>query len=135
MIVPSHKSSLHADHRQRQKLRVTTSTSLADKYHGLKSLQVNLQFYEADGIRKMTEVKYSVNLRHARSVFLFACPKEDCVEGDFDLSQKLASAVAEHEALASGELCCQGQRRRALKGDACGCHSVLRYTLNLDYRS
>ena len=132
MIVPQSKPSLRADHRQRQKLRVDGSANLADKYQRLKSLTVNLRYYEADGIRMMTEVKYTVNLKHARSVFLFTCPRDDCVEGDFDLSRKLARAVAKHQTTASGELCCQGRRQGIIKGEACCC-SVLRYTLALNY--
>ena len=132
MKIPNSKLSLRANHRQRRKLRVDASANLADKFKGLRSLKVNLEYYEADGIRKMTEVKYTVNLKHARSVFLFTCPREDCVEGDFDLSRKLDRAVAKHQTTASGELCCQGRRRGAFKQEACCC-SVLRYTLTLNY--
>lgn len=130
--MPQHRISPRAEHRQRENLRINASPTLADKFRGLKSLTVDLAFYEAGGIRRKSEIKYTVNLANARSVFSFTCPNHECVGGDFDLSEKLASAVAAHLATTSGEMCCQGWQSKTTI-DSRHCHSVLRYQFSLEY--
>jgi hypothetical protein len=127
-----HKTSPRAEYRQRENLRINASHNLAEKFHGLKSLTVDLAYYDAGGIRKTAEIKYTVNLANAKSVFSFTCPNNECVGGDFDLSEKLASAVAAHLVTATGELCCQGWQSKTTIESA-RCHSILRYKFNLGY--
>jgi hypothetical protein len=127
-----HKPSPRAEYRQRENIRINASPNLAEKFGGLKSLTVDMAYYLAGGTRMTTEIKYTVNLANAKSEFWFACPNHECVGGDFDLSEKLASAVAGHLATTTGEMCCQGWQSKSTIESA-RCHSVLRYKLNLEY--
>jgi len=52
---------------------------------------VDLTYFNADGIGQNNEIKYTVNLANAKSVFRFDCPNGECVGGDFDLSQALTT--------------------------------------------
>jgi len=131
-MIPKPKTNARAEYRRQQTARMEASPSLAEQYGGLSSLTVNLEFFEAGGTRKITEIKYTVNLTHARTVFGFHCPRDNCVGGDFDLSQTLADAIASREATATGELHCCGRQGFVAAESTC-CHSVLRYELNLEY--
>ena len=121
-----------AEFRQQENLRINASPNLAEKFHGLKSLTVDLAYYDAGGAHKTSEIKYTVNLANAKSAFSFTCPNHECIGGDFDLSDRLASAVAAGLAFTTGEMCCQGWQSKTTIGSA-HCHNVLRYKLNLEY--
>jgi hypothetical protein len=77
-------------------------------------------------------MKCKLNLEHAKAVLLFACPGVECLGGDFDLSEVLATAVAEKHKVAKGELRCRGARKRGDR-ERVPCQTLLRYKLNLDY--
>jgi hypothetical protein len=127
-----HRTSPRAEYRQQENLRINAAPNLAEKFCELKSLTVDLEYYDAGGVRRTSALKYRVNLANAKSAFSFACPNNECVGGDFDLSEKLASTVNAHLATATGEMCCQGwQSKTAI--DSTRCHSVLRYKLTLEY--
>ena len=85
--------------------------ALAEKYHALKSLTVDLAYYDSEGLIRSSQIKYTVNLGHARSVFRIGCHNYECVQGDFDLSDVLAESVAAHRTTVSNEMCCQGWSR------------------------
>lgn len=120
------------EHRQKEQLRIGASATLADEFQELKSLEVELQYFEPVALRRMSHIKYTVNLAHARAVFSFHCPNTECVGGDFDLSQEVAKAVAGHRKMVSGEVCCQGWlHKNAINSARCG--HVLRYALQLRY--
>ncbi len=121
-----------AEHRQAQRLRVEESVSLAQKYPNLKSLKGNLSFVEREGITKTAEIKYSANPEHAKSMLVFACPLAECYGGDFDLSAKLAQAIAKHQTKLAGDLHCVGIHKKA-SGEIVPCRSVLRFNLTLGY--
>ena len=130
--MPPPKANPRAEFRQQENLRITASSTLAEKYHDLKSLMVELAYFQSDGIRQATEIKYTVNLAHAQSAFSVNCRNDECVGGDFDLTEKLAGAVAAREISTSGEVCCQGwQDRTTIESERC--HTILRYKLNLEY--
>jgi hypothetical protein len=120
------------EHRQAQRLRVDEAVSLADKYPHLKTLKVALEFVDREGMTKTTEMKYSANPEHAKSVLVFVCPVSECCGGDFDLTAKLAEAVSERRTKVTGETPCLGSYKKA-SGQVSPCRSVLRYTLNLVY--
>jgi hypothetical protein len=130
--MPQIKTSPRAEYRQRENLRINASPNLAVKFRGLKSLTLDLAFYDAEGLHKTSEIKYTVNLANAKSVFSFSCPNNECVGGDFDLSEKLAEAVAAHLTTTSGELRCQGWQSKTTI-ESTHCHRVLRYKLSLGY--
>jgi hypothetical protein len=128
----SPKNSPRKDHLLKEQQRVLASPSLAETFDQLKSLTVDLGYYSPDGTTKSSQVKYTVNLEHAKSVFRFGCHNHECVRGDFDLSAVLAQAVAARRTSVSGELRCQGWRNRA-GIDTVPCHNLLRYKLTLKY--
>ena len=121
-----------AEYRQQEGQRVKDSATLTDTFKKLKSLTVDLAYYDPEGVTKSSQIRYEVNLDNVKSVFRFNCPNNECIRGDFDLSEALAKAVAEHRKTASGEMVCQGWRSRTTI-DTVRCHNVLRYKLSLGY--
>jgi len=126
------KLGARAEYRQQEGQRVKESASLADRFRRLKSLTVNLTYYNPDGVTKSSEIKYEVNIANAKSVFRFSCPNNECVQGDFDLSDVLADAVDAHRTSVTGEIACQGWLSRAAI-DKTHCHNILRYKLTIMY--
>ena len=123
---------LRAEYRNQEGERVKASPSLADKFQKLKSLTVNLGYYNPKGVAQNGQLKYAVNLENARSVFRFRCLNDECIQGDFDLTEELASAVAHKHTDVSGELSCQGWQSKTTV-DSVHCHNILRYRLTLTY--
>ena len=107
---------------------------MADKFPELKALTIDLGYYDSEGFARCSQIKYTINLEHARSMFCVACHNQECVRGDFELSAAIAGAVAARETNASGEIRCQGWRSRSTI-DTVPCHNLLRYALTLDYHS
>jgi hypothetical protein len=105
---------------------------MAEQYPQLKSLKAALEFVDREGMTKTTEMKYSANLEHAKSVLVFVCPSSECCGGDFDLTAKLAEAVSKRRTKLVGEMHCVGSHKDA-SGLVAPCRSLLRYTLNLAY--
>ena len=126
------KSNPRAEYRLLQNQRAKDSASLAEKFPGLETLTVSLAYFDSEGFSKHSELKYRVNVQHAKSMFCFVCPSSDCVGGDFDLSGELAKAVAAKVKLAAGELRCAGWHKTP-KVERVPCEIVLRYKLSLDY--
>jgi len=126
------KNSPRALYRHEQGQRVLDSASLSATFPKLKSLTVDLALFDPQGLSRSSEVKYTVNLEHAKTVFRFACHNHDCVAGDFDLSGVLAEAVAARKELVVGELHCEGWRNRTTIGSH-KCRNLLRYKLVMRY--
>jgi len=126
------RHSPRAEYRLQENQRVNDSANLAEKFHDLKSLTVDLAHFAPDRLARTSEIKYTVNLAHAKAVFRFNCTNDECVGGDFDLSAALADAVAAHRTTASGEVICQGWRSKA-SIDRMPCNHILRYRLSLGY--
>jgi hypothetical protein len=133
-IMPLRNIGPRAEYRQQQNQRANGSPSIADKFPQLRSLTVDLAYFNADSVGQTNEIKYTANLAHARSVFRFDCSNIECVGGDFDLSDALTNAYVEHRATAAGETRCQGWRSKTAVGN-CRCQNLLRYTLHLGYES
>jgi len=121
-----------AEYREQEGQRVKDSATLASRFAQLKSLTVDLAYYDPSGVNKGSEVKYRVNLDGAKSVFRFNCPNKECVRGDFDLSEELADAIATRQTAVSGERTCEGWRSKTTI-DTVHCHNILRYKLALEY--
>jgi len=126
------KTSPRNEHLQREKIRVEGSPSLAERYPEIKSLTVDLAYYDPAGRSRNSQIKYSVNLQHSRSVFQFACHNYECVGGNFDLSIELSRAVTARETYVDGEIRCEGWRNHA-GIDTNPCRNLLRYELVLEY--
>jgi hypothetical protein len=131
MMLPR-KANPRAEYRLREIQRVNNSVSLAEKFPKLESLTVNLVYFDCDGLTKTGEVRYKVNVHHAKSVFSLVCPSGECAGGDFDLSGAVAHAVTGRCKVAEGDIRCQGFRTRP-KEDKAPCHNLLRYKLTLGY--
>jgi len=127
-----HKIGARAEYRLQEDQKIKDSASLAEKFQKLKSLTVELAYFNPGGVTKSSQIKYTVNLANAKSVFRFSCLNNECVGGDYDLSEALATAVAARRTSATGEICCQGWRNRATI-DTIHCHNILRYKLTLGY--
>ena len=126
------RTGARAEYRQQEGQRIKDSNSLADRFGQLKSLRVDLSYFDPEGVTKTSEIKYTVNLVHAKSVFCFNCPNNECVRGDFDLSEQLAQAIAAGETTVTGEMACQGWRSKTTI-DTLRCANLLRYKLSLTY--
>jgi Cdc6-like AAA superfamily ATPase len=120
------------EHREQESQRVKDSPSLADRFRKLKSLTVDLSYYDPEGVTKTSQVKYTVNLANAKSVFRFNCPNTECIRGDFDLTEELAGAVAKKRTTVTGEMVCEGWRSKTTI-DTVRCANILRYKLTLAY--
>ena len=127
-----HRFGPRSEYRMQESQRVKNSPVLAEKFPKLKSLTVNLEYYGPENLSKISQIKYSVNVANARSVFRFNCPNTECISGDFDLSDQLAKAVAGRRTTVEGEMKCQGWRSKTTI-DTVHCHNVLRYKLTLEF--
>jgi len=126
------RTSPRGEYLQQENLRVLESVSLAAKFSALKSLTVDLGHFDPEGRSRHSQIKYTVNLEHAKSVFRVACHNHECVRGDFDLSEVLVEAVGARRKVVTGELCCQGWRSKTAI-DTLPCRNILRYTITLGY--
>ena len=68
-MMPPRKANPRAEYRLSETLRVNSSVSLAEKFPKLKSLKVDLLYFDADGTTKTGELRYKVNVQHAKWVF------------------------------------------------------------------
>ena len=130
--MPPRKANPRAEYRLREIQRVNSSVSLAEKFPKLKTLRVDLLYFDPDGLTRTGELRYKVNVAHAKSVFSFVCQSGECLAGDFDLSDAVTDAVARRRKVVEGEIRCQGSRTRP-KEEKRPCHNLLRYKLTLGY--
>jgi hypothetical protein len=120
------------EYREQQNQRVKDSPTFSEMFPDVKSLALDLGYYNSVGTTKNSQIKFIPNLQNARSVLRVDCLNNGCIRGDFDLTKELDDAVAEHRATVTGELCCQGWQSKTTI-DTVPCHSILRYTLHLEY--
>src|SRR2546425_438565 len=128
------KFTPRADYRQQESQRTNESASLSEKFRELKSLTVELAYFSPEGVTRNRQIKYMVNPGHAKSVFRFDCLNDECIRGDFDLSEALGRAVAARQTTVTGEMCCQGWLSKTTI-DRVHCYNILRYKLSLEYFS
>ena len=131
-MMHSPRTSPRSEYLQQENLRVLGSPTLQGKFPNLKSLTVDLGYFDQEGMARSSQIKYTVNLDHAKSIFRVGCHNQECVRGDFDLSDVVSQAVQAGRESVSGEICCQGWRSRATI-DTVPCHNILRYKLTLSY--
>jgi len=129
---PPTKTNPRAEFRCHQIQRANDSVSLAEKFPKLKSLRVDLTYFDSDGLTRTGELRYKVNVSFAKSVFSFVCPCGECMGGDFDLSAAVAGAVGRRSRSAEGELRCEGWRTKP-KQEKTPCQNLMRYKLTLGY--
>jgi hypothetical protein len=129
---PPPKSNPRAEFRRHQIQRANESATLAATFPELKSLRVDLTYFDSDGLTRTGELRYTVNVSFAKSVFSFVCPCGECIGGDFDLSSAVAGAVGKRRKIAEGEIRCEGWRKNPKK-DKEPCQNLMRYKLTLGY--
>ena len=117
---------------QEERERMKLAASLAETFPDLKTLSALLSYFGPFGRTAQSEVKCTFNLVHAKALFRFDCPNNECVGGNFDLSAALSRAVAERRSTVNGELRCQGWQSKATIDRVC-CDHVLRYKLTLGF--
>jgi len=132
IIIHTAKPNPRREFRLKQRERIEASPGMAEKYPHLKSLQVNLKYFDANGTSQTGAMKYKLNVKQARSAFWIACHLTGCTGGDFDLSKALAKAVAGRRKVVTGEARCEGTRERGHR-EMIPCETLLRYKLNLNY--
>jgi hypothetical protein len=120
------------EYREREKKRVKESPLLVETFRQLKSLILELGYYDSTRSTQNAQVKYVPNLETTKAVFRIDCPNQECVGGDFDLTRPISEAIAKHQTTASGELVCQGWLSKTTINTV-PCHNVLRYKLSLGY--
>ena len=121
-----------AEYRRQEGQRVNESVTLAERFAELKSLSAELAYFGPEDIARSSQLKCTFNLAHAKSVFRFDCPNQECVEGDFDLSADLAKAIAARQTTVTGEAVCRGWRSKTTI-DTVPCGHILRYKLTVGY--
>jgi hypothetical protein len=131
-MMPPRKTNPRAEFRLREMERINSSVSLAQKFPKLKTLRVDLSYFDPDGLTRTGELKYKVNVVHAKSIFSFVCQSGECLAGNFDLSEALTHAVTHRRKSVEGEIRCEGTRERPKEGKK-PCHNLLRYKLTLGY--
>lgn len=131
-MMPPRKTNPRAEYRLSQIQRANESVTLAEKFPKLKSLKVDLSYFEPDGLSRTGELRYTVNVEYAKSMFSFVCQSGECLRGDFDLSTAVAHAVGKRNKIVEGEIRCPGTRVRPKEG-AQPCQNLLRYKLKLGY--
>ena len=120
------------DYRRQEGQRAKESASLSEKFRDLTSLTVEFGYFSPEGLSRNRQIKYTVNPDHAKSVFRLDCLNEECVGGDYDLSEALSQAVVAHRPAVTGEMCCQGWLGKT-SIDRIHCHNIMRYKLSLEY--
>jgi hypothetical protein len=114
--------------------RVKNSPTLAAKFPTLKVLAADLHFSDSGRTTLNGRIKYKLNLEVSKSIFRFDCPNNECVRGDFDLSEELSEAVAARRTSVSGEAPCPGWLSKTTI-DLVHCRHVLHYRLSLVYET
>jgi hypothetical protein len=126
------KAGVRGKYLMEERERIKLAATLAATFPHLKSLSGLISYFGPLDRSPRSEVKCTFNLAHSKALFRFACPNNECVAGNFDLSTALARAVAERQETASGELRCHGWQSKATI-DRVSCDHVLRYQLKLEF--
>src|SRR5579872_5517326 len=128
------KAELRKADRRRAFDRAEKSLSLARAYPQLKSLSVDLLYFDREIVSFGHGLRYRANLETAKSMLQFTCPSGLCHRGGFDLSTGLNSAIAERRKGLDGELHCHGSRYEE-SGKTVPCESILHFKMILAFKT
>lgn len=131
--MPTRKTSPRAEYRLLQTERIAASASLAERFPRLKSLRVDLEYFDATGFTRTGGMTFKPNLEKAKSLVCFNCQSGECAGGDYDLTEELARAIAAGRKSVTGEMRCQGVRQNKDKDQRSPCRNLLHYKLRLAY--
>lgn len=131
---PVTKSELRKKHRERALERVEKSAGLATVYPRLKTLTVDLLYFDRDIVSWGHGLRYRANMETAKSMLHFDCPSSLCKGGGFDLSRDLGSAVAGRLKSVVGAVHCRGSRDQET-GKTLRCESLLHFKMSLAFKN
>lgn len=132
-MIHARKTNPRAEYRLAQSEKINSSALMVEKFPKLKSLKIDIEYFDPKGLVRNGGMKYKPNLANARSMLYFNCPHSECVGGDFDLSELLTGAVGKKKKVLEGEMRCQGIRHNRERKDRTPCQNLLRYKLSLGY--
>jgi hypothetical protein len=127
------KLNPRTEYRLRRNELIDGSASLSTKFPALKTLRVNVEYFDSTGATPTGAMKYTVNLECGKSLFCVNCTHNDCVGGDYDLSRELEKAVSSKLKSLEGRMSCTGTRQNKDRKQDSPCQGVLRYKLTLGY--
>jgi hypothetical protein len=128
------KSELRKNSRRKAFERAEKSPSLAITYPRLKTLTVDLLYFDREIVSWGHGLRYRANLETAKSMLHFICPSGLCHGGGFNVSEVLRAAVREHRKTVDGQVHCHGSRDQAT-GKTDRCESVLHFKMNLTFNT
>ena len=109
------------------------SPIISEKYPNLKSLTIRMTFYDDSGNRQVGKVRtWNVPLT-AKAFFYKKCPMWECVNGGFDLSQAVDSAIQSGEDHTKGYLICWGWQDKERVGQF-HCLTELHYEISVEHK-
>ena len=133
MIAHSAKLNPRVEYRRRRAEQTNESATLSQAFPVLKTLQVNAEYFDSTGATRTGGMKYKFNLTHGRSLFFFNCVHDNCIGGDYDLTNQLAEAICGKRKIVEGETRCAGTRHNNERKQILPCQGILRYKLTLGY--
>src|SRR5579871_2366904 len=133
-VRPLAKSQLRKADRRKAFERAEKSPSLARAYPQLKTLSVDLLYFDREIVSFGHGLRYRANLETAKSMLQFMCPSTLCHRGGFDLSDELCCAIAERRKAIDGEVHCRGFRHQET-GNTVPCESILHFKMILTFKA
>src|SRR5947208_11316747 len=114
---------------------IAPSPSLSERYPWLKSVVVDLEFFDASGVNLLSFMQYKPNLTQAISVFPFGGRSADESLSELEATRKVSEAIHARRSHVSGEW----PHRRGVEGsgnfsvDPLSEVNLLRFKLTLGY--
>lgn len=133
-VRPRPKAELRKAYRRKAFERAEKSPSLAMAYPRLKTLSMDLLYFDHEIVSFGHGLRYRANLETAKSMLQFTCPSTLCHRGGFDLSNELSCAIAERRKAVEGEVHCHGSRHQET-GKAVPCESILHFKMILTFKT
>src|ERR1051326_4287468 len=69
VITCGRKPSPRTEYRLRRNTDINNSAFLSEKFPSLKTLKVDIEYFDANGTTRTGGMKYKVNLAHSKSLF------------------------------------------------------------------
>ena len=132
-VRPRQKAEVRKAYRRKAFERAEKSPSLAMAYPQLKTLSVDLLYFDREIVSFGHGLRYRANLETAKSMLQFTCPSTLCHRGGFDLSNELSCAVAKRRKALDGEVHCHGSRDQE-SGKTVPCESILHFKMILTFK-
>jgi hypothetical protein len=130
MYSMSHRKSVELEERRgARNQREDAAGKLLHRVPDLTSLSLTLHEARPNGCLNNTQYIRRVVVAHAAALFEVPCSYSSCVDGGYDMTREVLSALASRKLRFEGELACRGN---------CGavdCGRILRYVATATYRA